>query len=66
MPELTEERVREIARDEIASQAGLVLRRLQDMSPWRAPWRNQMVSMMNEIYGEVLRDFSSTPAEPGE
>ena len=66
--ELTDEleaMCRRIAREELASFSGLMLRRLQDLGPTRSPQRNMVVSMLNELFGEALRDFSSQTAEPG-
>lgn len=58
--------LRRIAREEIASLAGLMLRRLQDMGPTRSPERNMAVEISTELWGEVLRDFGGTDTEPGE
>jgi hypothetical protein len=59
---MTEEEVRRIARDEIASLSGLVLRRLQDDRPTRSFERNMMEDVLDErlssIFGEALADFS--------
>lgn len=60
-----EDRAREIAREEIASFAGMMLRRLQDMGPTRSMERNMQVEILNELFGEVLRDFGATKNEPG-
>jgi hypothetical protein len=57
--------VRQIAREEIASMAGLMLRRLQDTGPTRSPERNMQVEILSELFGEVLRDFGGTINEPG-
>ena len=69
----TEQRseVREIARAEVASLCGLVLRRLQDHdSPTRSFERNaatdELQSTLNAIFGEALADFSGEDDEPGE
>jgi hypothetical protein len=56
---------RRAARDEIASLAGLMLRRLQDMGPTRSPDRNMAVEILSELFGEVLKDFGDTDSEPG-
>jgi len=50
---------RQIAREEIASLAGLVLRRMQD-DP-HAPLAQKVVS----AFAEALRDFGGTTSEPG-
>lgn len=63
--EAFDDRMREIAREEIASMAGMVLRRLQDMGPTRSPDRNMAVELASEVWGEVLRDFGATVSEPG-
>lgn len=72
-PEFTLEDVRAVAREEIASLAGLVLRRLQDVyadyakdNP-DATTSNTMLTTadVNEIWGEVLHDFGGTTEEPG-
>ena len=62
---------RQIAREEIASLSGLVLRRLQDhVQLTRSLERNmameEIQETFNAIFGEVLRDFSATEEEPGE
>ena len=55
---------REIARKEIASLCGLVMRRLQDLhsSPGGAFRGNEIAS----VFAEALRDFGGTPDEPGD
>jgi hypothetical protein len=55
-----EARVRAIAREEIASLAGLVTRRAQDVGD------PELARTIGEIFGEALRDFSSDSAEPGQ
>lgn len=63
-PELAmkiEELARAIAREELASLSGLVLRRLQGV----AHRSFVQVAQINEIFGEALRDFGGTEAEPG-
>lgn len=56
------ERIHQIARSEIASLCGLVLRRLQDEHPTRSFERNQTDDIvrdrLNVIFGEALADFS--------
>ena len=59
------EEVREIARQEIASFSGMMLRRLQDMGPTLSFERNMAVEILSELFGEALRDFGATEAEPG-
>ena len=54
-----------IAREEIASLAGLMLRRLQDEGPTRVAEHNVQIGMQAKMWGEVLRDFSATDVEPG-
>lgn len=63
----TEQRseVREIARAEVASLCGLVLRRLQDVAPGEQAYPHQAVDAVESAFGEALRDFSATEAEPG-
>ena len=60
--EQMETRAREIAREEIASLAGLVLRRAQEEHPTRSFERNMadeaFQDRMTSIFGEVLADFS--------
>jgi hypothetical protein len=62
MPAEYEAQVREIARQEIASLAGLALRRSQEMSFTRSPDRNMAIEAVHEeaakFWGEVLADFS--------
>lgn len=60
-----EDVAREVAREEIASFSGMMLRRLQDMGPTRSFERNMAVEILSELFGEALRDFSATPSEPG-
>lgn len=56
--------VRQIAREEVASLCGLVLRRLEDVA--YLEHRSAGLSTgLKEIFGEALRDFSQTPSEPG-
>ena len=66
---MIDDQVRAIAREEIASLAGLVLRRLQEEHPTRSFERNMaddaVVDRLNAIFGEVLRDFGETTDEPG-
>jgi ethanolamine utilization protein EutQ (cupin superfamily) len=62
--------VRRIAREEIASLSGLVLRRLQEDHFTRSIERNAAEEVVDErlsqIFGEALRDFGSTSSEPGD
>lgn len=63
--------VRGVAREEIASLCGLILRRLQDHAgPTRSIERNmateEVQETLNAVFGEALRDFSDTAAEPGD
>lgn len=78
---VSELRAREIAREEIASLCGLVLRRLQGAREEMAELdkafdeldivltaddREALVrNDLSKIFGEALRDFSQTPDEPG-
>lgn len=63
---LTEERAREIAREEalaaVASLSGLVMRRLQEDHPTRSFERNAMEDVLDrrlsEIFGEALQQFT--------
>ena len=57
---------REIAREEIASMAGLVLRRLQDLSFAGRVNPSIAISELSAIFGELLRDYGATENEPGE
>jgi hypothetical protein len=54
-----EAEIRRVAREEIASLCGLVLRRTQD----RAGMATRVE--LAAIFGEALADFSQTKAEPG-
>jgi uncharacterized protein YdeI (BOF family) len=58
---------RTIAREEMASLAGLILRRLQLESEDFIDSTGAVVDirLLERIFGEVLRDFASTPYEPG-
>lgn len=51
---------RRVAREEIASLSGMMLRRLQDMEP-----PEMAVEVLSELFGEALRDFGATGGEPG-
>jgi hypothetical protein len=53
---------REVAREEIASLAGLIMRRAQDLSGTEIQPGNTEVGM---LWGEVLRDFGGTQTLPG-
>lgn len=57
--------IREIAREEIVSLAGFMLRRLQDYGLTRSNERNRAIQILNELWGEALRDFGATQSEPG-
>jgi hypothetical protein len=63
--------IRKIVREEIASMAGLVLRRAQEENYTRDPERNIAIDVTNDtfarIFGEVLADFSghTKGEEPG-
>ncbi len=61
------EAARHIAREEIASLSGMILRRLQDMGPTRSNERNMAVKILAELFGEALADFSASdaPGPPG-
>ena len=73
---LTEEQehaVRDIAREEIASLAALVLRRTQEAELTRDPQRNMAHDATNDtlaaIFGEALTDFggrTGSGAAPGQ
>jgi hypothetical protein len=60
---LTPEGVREIVREEIASLAGLALRRTQDRSFTRSGERNIAMEVANEeaaqFWGEVLAQYGA-------
>jgi hypothetical protein len=64
-----EEQVRQLARKEVASLCGLVLRRLENPSFTRSFERNAAIEEIHEtfsaIFGEALRDFGGTQTEPG-
>ncbi len=53
--------IREIARQEIASLCGLVLRRAQDAQKGRPVGASVVV----DAFAEALRDFGGTPNELG-
>jgi hypothetical protein len=61
----TVRQAREIARAEVASLCGLVLRRLQDEGPTRSFERNATVDILESLFGEALHDFGGTHDEPG-
>lgn len=65
MSDYDEQHMRQIARDEVASLAGLMLRRLQDEGPTRSMERNATVDILQRLWGEALRDFGATVEEPG-
>jgi hypothetical protein len=62
---------REIAREELASFCGLMLRRVQEKmdAPDRhdglSAWSTVTLEDLAQMFGEALRDFSATEAEPG-
>jgi len=65
---MDEAAVREIVREEIASIAGLALRRSQDRNYTRNPERNLAIDVSNEemaeFWGEVLAEYGKgKPAE---
>lgn len=60
-----DEHIRRIVREEVSSLSGMMLRRLQDMGPTRSFERNMAVEVLQQLWGEALRDFGSTSAEPG-
>lgn len=57
--------IRRIAREEIASMAGLVLRRTQDEDEPSGGPGDGIATRIASIFGEVLNDFT-TDAEPGQ
>ena len=61
-----EKRMREIAREEIASLAGKALRRTQDRSYTRSFERNAAIDAANEeaaqFWGEVLAEYGGNAA----
>jgi len=59
---------RKVAREEIASLAGLVLRRLQLQAALAEGETRDLVETkeLASIFGEALRDFGGTTTEPGE
>ena len=60
---VTPEGAREIAREEIASLCGLVLRRVQEARIEHSD--EHALEELAGIFGEALRDFGGTKAEPG-
>lgn len=60
-----DEHIRKIAREEIASLSGMMLRRLQDMGPTRSMERNMAVEILSELFGEALKDFGDSSSDPG-
>jgi hypothetical protein len=66
--EVLDARIRRIAREEIASLAGLVLRRTQDSEHALEDFNSgagPATRVLAEIFGEALHDFS-TETEPGD
>lgn len=63
--EALDEHIRKIAREEIASLSGMMLRRLQDMGPTRSMERNMAVEILSELFGEALKDFGDSSSDPG-
>lgn len=61
---MTQSEVRRIAREEVASLAGLVLRRLQEREALSASGE-VTAAALSAIFGEALRDFGGTIEEPG-
>ena len=64
-----EKDVRRIAREEIASLAGMMLSRLQHEAPTRSIERNLTVELLMGLWGEALSDFSGRTGggqEPGQ
>lgn len=57
---------RQVAREEVASLAGLILRRLQEEGLSRSPERNHTVEVLNRVFGEALNDFGGTQTAPGD
>ena len=55
----SDERIREVAREEVTSLCGLVLGRLN------ADPQEPLAQKLASAFAEVLRDFSQTRAEPG-
>jgi uncharacterized protein (UPF0254 family) len=55
---------REVAREEIASLAGLVVRRTQETDPDMGPASGVTRRAIASIFGEALNDFT-TDTEPG-
>lgn len=66
---MDEAEVRRIVREEVASLAGLGLRRSQERNYTRSPDRNAAIDIyadeQAEFWGEVLKDFGDTEADPG-
>ena len=60
--DLIDTRARTIAREEIASMSGLVLRRCQNE---KGIYNEAVASYLASIFGELLRDYSQTTDEPG-
>ena len=57
---ITREGARQIAREEVASLCGLVLSRLN------ADPHEPLAQKLASAFGEALRDFGGTKAEPGD
>lgn len=57
--------MRDIAREEVASLCGLVLRRLGASSAGRGMGTSDLAAV-ESAFGEALRDFSSDTNEPGD
>jgi len=64
--DLIDTRARTIAREELASMAGLALRRTQDLHEEVINDDFAIKRAIAHIFGELLRDYSQTTDEPGE
>jgi hypothetical protein len=60
------EAMRVVARQEVASLCGLVLRRLQDAGTANPLGEGFMLATLSRIFGEALADFGGSESEPGE
>lgn len=66
---MTQDEARLIAREEIASLCGLVLRRVHEAYETKDAMRvaeDDALKVVASIFAEALRDFGGTSYEPGE
>lgn len=60
-----ESAIRRVARQEIASLAGMMLQQTDEEGPTRSPERNMAVELQSRMWGEALAKFGGETA-PGE